>query len=122
MQEEMETLAMTAFDAAMLDDIVAKVWKGVDEEEQGKRAATIAPERTDKIRSLLSSPTNTTTAAKGTAWGALNAITEFLDHVNPVRATGGKDPQEARFASTQFGRADVLKGRAWKAVQELVAA
>lgn len=49
-------------------------------------------------------------------------LREALDHVNPVRATGGKDPQEARFASTQFGRADVLKGRAWKSVQELVAA
>lgn len=120
--EEFTRLAESSFDAGMLDEIVAKVWKGEDDEPTGKRGAQIAAERLGKIRHLLEAPTNTTTSARGSAWGALNAITEFLDHETKVRATVGKDPQEARFASSQFGRADVLKGRAWKLVRESIAA
>jgi len=121
-QQEMENLALAGFDAAMLDKIVEKVWKGEDEEAgQSKQAKTMAAERVGKIREILESPTCNTTSACGSAWGALNAITEFIDRVNPVRTTNGKSEQEARFASTQLGRADVLKGRAWKAMREAVA-
>lgn len=119
--EQFTRLAEASFDAGMLDDIVAKVWKGEDEEIKEAKKNSAAEERAEKIRFLLSAPTNTTTSAQGSAWGALNAITEYLDHETKVRANG-KNPQEARFASSQFGRADVLKGRAWKLVHEAVGA
>jgi phage/plasmid-like protein (TIGR03299 family) len=33
----------------------------------------------------------------GTRWGALQAVTTYVDHVQPTRATAGRSQQEARF-------------------------
>ncbi|MEJ7569199.1 MAG: DUF932 domain-containing protein [Gaiellaceae bacterium] len=33
----------------------------------------------------------------GTGWGALQAVTAYVDHVQPTRATAGRSHQEARF-------------------------
>jgi len=33
----------------------------------------------------------------GTRWGALQAVTAYVDHVQPTRATAGRSHQEARF-------------------------
>jgi phage/plasmid-like protein (TIGR03299 family) len=33
----------------------------------------------------------------GTRWGALQAVTTYVDHVQPTRATAGRSRQEARF-------------------------
>jgi phage/plasmid-like protein (TIGR03299 family) len=33
----------------------------------------------------------------GTRWGALQAVTTYVDHVQPTRATAGRSHQEARF-------------------------
>jgi phage/plasmid-like protein (TIGR03299 family) len=124
-QVEMEKLAAKGFDESLLESIVAKVWKGeVEEEDEGEKGkpGKVAVERLDKIRGLLHAPTNTTPSAKGTLWGGLNAITEFLDHDNAIRVPEGKDEGELRFASTQFGRADTLKARAWKSFRDLAVA
>lgn len=45
-------------------------------------------------------------AAKGTAWGLLNAVTEFVDHERRARS------QEYRLDSAWFGQGAVLKQRA----------
>lgn len=36
-------------------------------------------------------------AIRGTRWGALQAVTAYVDHVQPTRATAGRSHQEARF-------------------------
>ena len=46
------------------------------------------------------------TAAKGTAWGLLNAVTEFVDHERRARS------QEYRLDSAWFGQGAALKQRA----------
>jgi hypothetical protein len=33
----------------------------------------------------------------GTRWGALQAVTTYVDHVQPTRSTAGRSHQEARF-------------------------
>ena len=33
----------------------------------------------------------------GTRWGALQAVTTYVDYVQPTRATAGRSHQEARF-------------------------
>ncbi len=54
-------------------------------------------------------------AAKGTAWGLLNAVTEYVDHERRARST------EYRMDSAWFGQGAVLKQRALDTALQLVA-
>lgn len=54
-------------------------------------------------------------AAKGTAWGLLNAVTEYVDHERRARST------EYRIDSAWFGQGAVLKQRALDTALQLVA-
>ena len=54
------------------------------------------------------------TAAKGTAWGLLCAVTEFVDHERRARS------QEYRLDSAWFGQGATLKQRALDAALQLV--
>jgi phage/plasmid-like protein (TIGR03299 family) len=53
-------------------------------------------------------------ASRGTAWGLVNVVTEYLDHVRRQSVVG------SRFDSAQFGRGAVIKNRAFKQALELV--
>jgi phage/plasmid-like protein (TIGR03299 family) len=58
---------------------------------------------------------------KGTAWGAFNAVTEWVDYVRSTK--GGEDArgrQESRATSLLFGSGALLKQKAWDAAQDLV--
>ncbi len=55
------------------------------------------------------------TAAKGTAWGLLNAVTEFVDHERRARST------DFRLDSAWLGQGAALKQRALDQALELVA-
>ncbi|MBV8500251.1 MAG: DUF932 domain-containing protein [Paucibacter sp.] len=55
------------------------------------------------------------TAAKGTAWGLLNAVTEFVDHERRARS------QEYRLESAWFGQGANLKQRAMDQALQMVA-
>ena len=55
------------------------------------------------------------TAAKGTAWGLLNAVTEFVDHERRARS------QEYRLDSAWFGQGAAVKRRALEHALQLVA-
>lgn len=52
--------------------------------------------------------------SRGTFWGALNAVTEYVDHHQPMH--------ESRFASTLFGRGMDLKVRAFELIQRMARA
>ena len=54
-------------------------------------------------------------AAKGTAWGLLNAVTEYVDHERRARSP------EYRLDSAWFGQGAVIKQRALDTVLKLVA-
>jgi phage/plasmid-like protein (TIGR03299 family) len=55
-------------------------------------------------------------SAKGTAWGAYNAVVEYVDHFSNPRVAAGKD--QARAKSLLFGAGANLKGEAFtKALQ-----
>jgi len=54
-------------------------------------------------------------AAKGTAWGLLNAVTEYVDHEKRARSTGH------RIDSAWFGQGATIKQRALDSALQLVA-
>ena len=54
-------------------------------------------------------------AAKGTAWGLMNAVTEFVDHERRARS------QEYRLDSAWFGQGAVIKQRALEQALQLIA-
>lgn len=54
-------------------------------------------------------------SAKGTAWGLLNAVTEYVDHEKRARST------EHRMDSAWFGQGAVIKQRALEAALKLAA-
>jgi phage/plasmid-like protein (TIGR03299 family) len=51
-------------------------------------------------------------SAKGTLWGALNAVTHYVDHLAPTRDTYLDGTDAARFASAQFGNGSKTKEKA----------
>jgi hypothetical protein len=53
-------------------------------------------------------------AAKGTAWGLLNAVTEYVDHERRARS------QDYRLDSAWFGQGASLKQRAMDHAMQLV--
>lgn len=58
---------------------------------------------------------STLESAQGTAWGLLNAVTEYVDHERRARST------EYRMDSAWFGQGAILKQRALNAALELAA-
>ena len=58
---------------------------------------------------------STLESAQGTAWGLLNAVTEYVDHERRARST------EYRMDSAWFGQGAVIKQRALQAALELAA-
>lgn len=81
-------------------------------EEQG-RSQTIALNARAAIKSTyFDAPTQQ--GIKNTAWGAYNAVVEYVDFLAPVR--GGSDKDERRAERVLTGQADALKQRAWELV------
>lgn len=52
--------------------------------------------------------------ANGTLWGALNAVTHYVDHLSGTRDTTEDGADRSRFASAQFGTGAELKAKALK--------
>mgnify|MGYP001591432721 CR=1 FL=1 len=51
-------------------------------------------------------------SANGTWWGALNAVTHYVDHQASARDTTGDGVGASRFASAQFGTGAAMKNNA----------
>lgn len=93
---------------------------GIDTEAQGGKKESIY---TDIKEAFETSPGSKLTTAKGTLWGALNAVTYYTNHVRPTRVTavsGFKTENEARLNSVWFGSGAALNEKALKAAQSLV--
>lgn len=75
------------------------------EEDAGTRALRSAADRAAQLQDLFHhAPTQA--EVRGTAWGALQAVIEFIDHY------AGKKGDQARAASALFGGGNDLKRRA----------
>jgi phage/plasmid-like protein (TIGR03299 family) len=112
-QDEFAELAKKSISDKVLDKILLELIPdppaGVD--------PTRAQNSRDAIQELYQLGTGAELpGVAGTAWGVLNAVTDFTSHTRPTRG-GGKDPlltQEKRLDSVWFGSGDALNQKALK--------
>lgn len=57
---------------------------------------------------------------RGSAYGALNALTEYVNHERPTRVKEGRDAEEVRYEAVNFGSGDVLMQRGKKALLDVI--
>lgn len=60
------------------------------------------------------------TGIAGTAWGAFNAVAEYVDHERSTRAMAGEDTDAKRVESAWFGTGAVMKTHAFEIIREQV--
>ena len=59
--------------------------------------------------------------ARGTAWGAFNAVSEYIEHERPVRGVHADYwITDSRLASSFFGNGAKLESKAWNKALSLV--
>lgn len=86
-QAEAQQLIQTEIDDAMFDSIVARLYPKPEKEGRGE---TLHSDLIDLTKALyLNSPT--TENVRGTAWGAIQAMTERLDYFRNGRGKGAQE-------------------------------
>ncbi len=108
------TLALKDIVDAQVHDIFAKaVWpiKASESDEEAERK-NMHDDRA--YENYLSS--DTVDGIRGTAWGALNAVTEYLDHGVKYNSKGAYSPDDVRAESVLIGTAAETKERALRAL------
>ncbi len=82
--------------------------------EEGKSPGNAKYKEINQIMSLFESARGQDLAtAKGTLWGAVNAVTNYVDHVRTTRSV-------ERIDSAWFGTGAALKEKAWDRAMELI--
>lgn len=107
-----DKLAMAKIVDKQVKSIFDKVWpspKDTPAEKRDELASSLA------FANYLTSPT--IDGIRGTAWGALNAVTEFLDHETVYKSLGVNTPADVRFNSLIWG---VSEQRKETALRELI--
>lgn len=118
--ETVEQLADTGFDRkdkASMKDFLVSVFQGdmaKELDDQPNKRGMVAT-----FNALINSPGSDLASAKNTAWGAINAVTHYVDHQLPTR---GDNATVNRFVSSQWGNGEKLKQRAWDYFSDKIAA
>jgi phage/plasmid-like protein (TIGR03299 family) len=81
--------------------------------EEGKPPADARRKEINQIASLFSTQGHDLATAKETLWGALNAVTHYVDHVRSTKAV-------ERIDSAWFGTGAALKEKAWQRAMDLI--
>jgi phage/plasmid-like protein (TIGR03299 family) len=82
--------------------------------EEGKPIANAKHKEINQIASLFrSAPGQDLATSKGTLWGAVNAVTHYVDHVRSTRSV-------ERIDSAWFGTGALLKEKAWQRAMKIV--
>lgn len=87
--------------------------KEYQSDEKNKKSGEKLMERL--TNALFNSPGATMASARGTLWGALNAVTYDVDHALPSRSV------DNRLNKAWFGQGEAIKRRAWDRALKMVA-
>ncbi|QPE04144.1 DUF932 domain-containing protein [Microbacterium schleiferi] len=105
---EAERLLATPMTVGAFDAYAAELFGVRDEDKASKKALANRDGLMDLYRS-----SDTLDGIRGTKWGAYQTVTEFIDHVAPVR---GRDVARARATRSFDGAAERLKAAAFALV------
>lgn len=115
MADDMNKMANTRVTKDQAVKFFLSLYHDLEKEEE----LEITPAEEKAMNTMIQLATNGRGAnlesSKGTVWGLLNAVTEFVDHEAASRSTNN------RFKSSQFGAGNVLKGTALNQAEELIA-
>lgn len=107
-----ERLALTKLVDSQIKDILAKTWPVKAGADSDAKIEDMSRHAERAFALYEGSPTME--GIRGTAWGAVNAVTEYLDHYAKYKARY-VEPTDARAQSLLFGTAHDAKERAVKA-------
>jgi phage/plasmid-like protein (TIGR03299 family) len=107
-------LAMTRFSEHQLRNVINFVLPLPDDDAEHPRLIKAR----SKVIELFHAGTGIEGPIRGTAWGALQAFTEYADHHKGIRATKGKSADAARLESIWMGSASILKRQALAAIAD----
>jgi phage/plasmid-like protein (TIGR03299 family) len=87
---------------------------------EDKKLSTIAENKLTALRlAFESGPGANSPTANGTAYGLLNAVTHFVDHLAATKDTDGDGADKARAMSATFGNGRMIKQRALEQAMRL---
>jgi phage/plasmid-like protein (TIGR03299 family) len=110
-EEQAKRLTEVKVNAEKLDEFLDLMGFDLSDKASKRQADTVAEVK----GAFESSPGANLKSAKGTLWGAVNAITYWADHQRGTRLTDSfKSKDEAKFNANQFGSGAALKDKALK--------
>ena len=101
-----DNLAHKSFSDTQLVNLVCDLYVKRDDKGNVKNERTLKSVSADIMQAFKSSRGANLSTAKGTAWGALNAVTNYIDYSSRSRNA------ENRFHSSQFGEGAKVKQNA----------
>lgn len=112
--EQIDPMANYPLSGASVQRFVESLFLSDKEIEEGKQPSSSKYKEINQITSLLhSAPGQDIATAKDTLWGALNAVTNYVDHVRSAKSG-------ERIDSAWFGTGAALKQRAWDRALALI--
>jgi phage/plasmid-like protein (TIGR03299 family) len=116
-QAQRDAVAKIFADALRVDE--ADI--GAIDKETGKHVlSAVMRNKLETLSKLYESgPGADLSSAKGTLWGALNAVTHYVDHLAATRDTMKDGKAASRFASANFGQGVRIKQRALESAMAL---
>lgn len=112
--EQINPMAKHPLKGPAVQKFVESLFLSDKEIEEGKAPSSPKYKEINQIMSLFySAPGQEIDTAKDTLWGALNAVTNYVDHVRSAKAV-------ERIDSAWFGTGAALKQRAWDRAMALV--
>lgn len=89
--------------------------------KNSKRSDSLLRNRTEDFVHLLTAGRGTDLAGvRGTAYGALNALTEWVNHSRSTRVRGDRDEAEVKWEATIFGSGQNLMQKGFNSLVEMV--
>ena len=121
-QTVMQSLARTAIDDRFVTAYLKALYPDRKDPKTGEEvASTRMTNKRDRIAALFNGEQKGADhpAIRGTAYGLLNAVAEYIDHDRTIRVCNGRTAEEARLDSVVFGTGARERDRAVAALTRL---
>lgn len=108
------------FSQTQLLSLVEKVFGATNEDKSNRQVNRIEAIQEKIVDLSLNGMGTHLPGVKGTAWGAYNAVTEYLDHHTKIKGGKGASAEEKLLGSTWFGTVGMKTQKAFDTVTSMV--